>query len=891
MNRNLARVIGSILSTATFVTTGAVAATGGADNDVGALEEIIVTAQHRNEGMQDVPIAMQAFTEAALTQLNITNFDDYVKYLPNVSSASNGPGQSEIYMRGLSAGAQQYQGSGSTGYFPNVAVYLDNQSVQLPTRNLDVYVADLQRIEVLEGPQGTLFGAGAEAGVIRYITNQPKLDKTEATVTGGYSATAHGDPNTAVTAVLNLPLLADRMAVRAVFYDDKRGGYIDNVPATFTRKNTDLGIHYANYPAVNGQCPDGKPNSGWCVPPGSPTMNNYALAGKAINPVSYQGVRAEIYYKFNDDWNALISQTHQTIDAEGVFYQQPYSSDGVKLNPLEVTLFNPTYNKDRFTNTAWTVNGKIGQLSAIYTGGYLDRSSQQMADYTNYSRGLYADYYQCYGPGTGGNAALKSTCYSPSVTWNTVLEHNQHLQHEFRLSTPEDWRLRGIVGAYYETNKIYDQTEWIESTIPPCTSNAPAGSPGNTGCLTPIGTVPGATVGRPGIQAPGVSFYPDALRTTKQTAVFASVDYDLIPKVLTLTVGSRYFRFSNSQVGSLTTSFTCFQQGTPSTGCISSSFNFDTSGLSAVETGSRSRANLTWHLNSDAMLYYTFSQGYRPGSFNQNGGSLHAYGPDGQPQFVVPKGYTSDNLTNNEIGWKTEWFEHRLQWNGAIYQENWNNVQVSFLDPGVAGNVTFDTNGQNFLVRGLETSLIAKVTRNFMLQASGSWNRSKQTNSPALIDENPNSTNYGKPITQTCAPDGSNCTPVTNPFGPIGAPTASSPPLQFTLRGRYDFALGEYLGYAQVGFAHSGHSFTQAGSNPSLADQGFISTTRIRFEDPAFTNIDASIGFSKDAWNTTLYVENLANSNTSLFTNADQYIVAQTPMHPRVIGVKFGYSF
>jgi len=373
--------------------------------------------------------------------------------------------------------------------------------------------------------------------------------------------------------------------------------------------------------------------------------------------------------------------------------------------------------------------------------------------------------------------------------------------------------------------------------------------------------------------------------------VFASVDYDLIPKVLTLTVGSRYFRFSNSQVGSLTTSFTCFQQGTPSTGCISSSFNFDTSGLSAVETGSRSRVNLTWHLNSDAMLYYTFSQGYRPGSFNQNGGSLHAYGPDGQPQFVVPKGYTSDNLTNNEIGWKTEWFEHRLQWNGAIYQENWNNVQVSFLDPGVAGNVTFDTNGQNFLVRGLETSLIAKVTRNFMLQASGSWNRSKQTNSPALIDENPNSTNYGKPITQTCAPDGSNCTPVTNPFGPIGAPTASSPPLQFTLRGRYDFALGEYLGYAQVGFAHSGHSFTQAGSNPSLADQGFISTTRIRFEDPAFTNIDASIGFSKDAWNTTLYVENLANSNTSLFTNADQYIVAQTPMHPRVIGVKFGYSF
>jgi iron complex outermembrane recepter protein len=149
MNPKLACAIAAILGGTSF---GAAApASGSSDAGIGVLEEIIVTAQHRNEGMQDVPIAMQAFTESSLAQLNITNFDDYVKYLPNVSSASNGPGQSEIYMRGLSAGAQQFQGSGSTGYFPNVAVYLDNQSVQLPSRNLDVYVADVNRIEVLEG--------------------------------------------------------------------------------------------------------------------------------------------------------------------------------------------------------------------------------------------------------------------------------------------------------------------------------------------------------------------------------------------------------------------------------------------------------------------------------------------------------------------------------------------------------------------------------------------------------------------------------------------------------------------------------------------------------------------------------------------------------------------
>ena len=128
--------------------------------------------------MQDVPISMQAFTAQSLQQLNVSTLDDYIKFLPNVTTANNGPGQNEVFMRGLSAGSQPSQGSGSTGLWPNVAIYLDNQSGQLPNRNLDVYAADLNRIEVLEGPQGTLFGAGAEAGVIRYITNEPKLDVT-----------------------------------------------------------------------------------------------------------------------------------------------------------------------------------------------------------------------------------------------------------------------------------------------------------------------------------------------------------------------------------------------------------------------------------------------------------------------------------------------------------------------------------------------------------------------------------------------------------------------------------------------------------------------------------------------------------------------------------------
>jgi iron complex outermembrane recepter protein len=852
--------------------------------------EVVVTAQRRSESMQNVPISMQAFTAETLSQLNISTFDDYVKFLPNVTAADNGPGQNEVFMRGLSAGSQASQGSGSTGLWPNVAIYLDNQSGQLPNRNLDVYAADLNRIEVLEGPQGTLFGAGAEAGAIRYITNAPKLDQTSGTVTAGYGVTAGGDPNHNLTAVLNVPLIANTLAVRAVIYDDHHGGYIDNVPATFTRNNTDIGIHYAYYPAVDGACPNGLPNTGWCVPPGSPSLNNAGVIGSNINPVTYEGVRVEALYQINDAWSVLITQMYQDMDAEGVFYQQPNASDGAPLAPLQVTLFNPADDRDKFESTAWTVNGKFGALNAVYTGGYLVRNVDQVGDYTNYARGVFADYYQCYGPGSAANP-LTSTCFSPSATWRSV-ERNEHLQNEFRLSTPDDWRLRAILGAFYENNKLYDQTDWMYKTVPPCTANGAPGTPGNTGCESNIGTFPGATVANPGIQSDNSSFYQDTVRETRQTALFASVDYDLLPKVLTLTAGTRWFRFENSSAGSVTATFGCFQGGLPAAGCLSAySYDLNNEYLTGNETGFKSRGNLTWHITSDAMVYYTFSQGFRPGGFNQNGGSMYAPGTDGVLQYTIPKSYESDKLTNNEIGWKTEFLDHRLQWNGAIYRDTWDNVQIEFFDPGVTGNIFYNTNGQNFLVKGIETSLVGRVITGLTLQGSASWNETRQTNSPALIDTNPLSNNYGKPITQVCNSSGLDCAPIANPFGPVGSPSADAPPMQFSLRGRYEWHFtGGYAPFVQLGVTHNDHSFTQAGSNPTFSP-GVISTSRLRFDLPAYTTYEASVGIAKDAWYATVYGQNLSNSNAATFISTDQFIEAETPLRPRVIGVTLGYTF
>jgi iron complex outermembrane recepter protein len=861
------------------------AATEATDTSSDSIQEITVTAQRRTENLQNVPISIQALTAETLTQLSVTTFDDFVRYLPNVYLATNGPGQGNIFMRGLSVGAAGSQSSGTIGGFPNVAIYLDEQSGQLPARNLDVYAADLERIEILEGPQGTLFGAGAQAGVVRYITNKPKLDVTEGNVEAGYGVTAHGDPNTDMTAVINLPLISNTLAVRAVIYNDRRGGYIDNVPGTFTRKNSDLGIYYAH-------------NPGGGVPPNSPVINNYSIAGRAINPTTYTGTRVEGLYQINDDWNVLVSQSYQNMDSQGVFYQMPKSSDGVPLDPLEVTLFNNAFDKDKFENTAWTLNGKLpADLKLVYTGGYLVRHVDQIADYTNYARGVYADYYQCYGPGTGyainggkGDPNNAATCTSPSSTWRE-LERNEHLSNEVRVSTPDDWRIRGIAGLFYETNKLFDQTDWLYKNIPNCTSNGAPGTPGNTGCMSDVGTVPGATVENPGVQNDNVAFFEDTQREVKQLAEFLSVDFDILPKVLTVTAGTRHYRFENSFTGSVTGSFDCFEQGAPAGGCIADGTNLNKKNLRFTESGEKSRANLTWHVTPDILAYATWSQGFRPGGFNRQGGPpAYIDGPDGKPQFAIPNEYHSDDLTNYEIGWKSEFLNHRLQWNGAVYQENWDNVQIGFFDPGETSNLAFGTNGQNFRIRGVETSVVARVTEGLTLQGAASWNSSTQTNSPALIDTNPLSVNYGKAITEKCNSAGANCAALNDLFGPIGSPSANSPPLQFNMRARYDWTVNSYNAFVQFGGQHTAHSYTQSGNDPSISANG-INTTLLRFENPAYSTFDASFGVAKDAWATHLFIQNLTNKETSLFTNTAQFVVAQTALRPRIIGVKFTYKF
>lgn len=823
------------------------------------LGEIIVTAQHRSQNIQNVPIAIQAITSANLKQMQVQNFDDLLNHIPNVTAASYGAGQSTVIIRGLYS-----DGAG----WSNVATYLDQQSGQAPGENLDIYAADITRIEVLEGPQGTLFGAGAEAGVIRYITNKPVLDATEGKLNAGYAWTTGGRPSTNVDATINIPVIKDTLALRGVVYDATRGGYINNIPSTFARAATDHNI--VDY-------------FGGVVPPNSGPINNYAVAKRDFNPVTYKGARIEALYKVNDDWNVLLMDMTQDIEADGVDWVEAYDGQGHALPDLSVAQFNPDWHKDYFNDTQLTINGRIEALKLVYIGGYLTRHYTTEQDYTNYSRGYYASYYQCNYPGypfkanaaggitpTPGSAGY---CYSPSgyYTEDTSLRHPTQ---ELRISTPDDWRVTGTLGFYWERDSEHLNENWFYGTDPNFYPIGPPTIDPATGAYYPV------TSNDPSVRPKGDSYFDDITYRYTQKASFLSLSYHVIPQRLTLSVGTRYYRIDDSEVGSNVGSFGCKIYGpytgvappdpcvsTPVTGVLSNFNNLNAKHLNKTYSGFTSRASVMWHVTPDVMLYYTWSQGFRPGGFNRAVPNFSTSSPL-YGVWHVPISYSPDTLTNNEFGWKTDLFDHRVRVDGAVYQENWNKVQLSIFDPGVTGDISFTTNGPNYRVRGATIHADALLGWGFRVSAGAAVNSSAVISNLSLRESN------GQPIPQSL-----------NPFGPLGSPLAQSPPFKGNILLRDDFALGNYDAYWQIGATHTGGAYSTT---------NYLSTTlqgnSERFYEPSYSTWNAAAGISKGDWTVTFYGKNLGNSRGQVFANYDQYVKSVTIIRPRTYGVQFSYA-
>ena len=875
--------------------------------------EVIINASRREENFQDVPIAIQTMTGNQLSQLGVSTFDDLLQYTPNVTYSGNGPGTGNVFIRGMGFVGAGNQSQSTIAPFPNVAFYLDEQSLQFPARNNDVYLVDMARVEVLEGPQGMLYGGGAQAGVIRYITNKPNLAARSGEFNAGYGLTAGGGPNTSLNAMLNLPLIKDTLAVRAVFFSEHRGGYISNVPAT-------IAFAPGSVPAVAG---------------GNPTANNAALLASDINPVIYQGVRLSALYQRGDDWNLLIQQNYQDMNADGYFYAYPFGPDGTALRPYEITAFNPAFNKDRYESTAWALNGRLGDLRVVYNGSYLVRHIEAQQDYSNYLRSGKGSYYSCIGPGAGyfnartfpllASHALQ--CYPPLGHWNDSVR-NQHQSHELRVSAGEEHRLRALAGAYWEKFVIDDDMNFDYLAIPQCNTQAQvAAALAGTGpdCLSAVGPVPGSFASDPTLRTnQNNGFGEDVQRGYRQYGFFVSLDFDLIPKMLTLAGGARRYHYDEFEHGSE------WYSESSSRGYILDHLNGQCTAqvqlglcgfpinLEQSESGFSSRANLTWHITPDIMTYYTFSQGYRPGGFNRtpslpgqvlglNGVGAYCGAASTDPrclpggslfevnsfQALHPVGYHSDRLTDNELGLKSELLGHRLLLNAAVYRMNWNHAQSLVFDPQHLTAAVWVDNGPDYTIRGVEAQLTARVIEGLTLQAAGSWNSARQANDPCLVSAGvtPHTPNNPTPAGQCITVVGG--LPYTSPWALADTSPPFAPPLMFNLRARYDWSAGSWHPFVVVSAGHIATMSNAPASFPTASQPAGNPATAVvlRYTIPAYTIYEASVGVARDNWTAQIIGSNLSNAYASTNITSGPFVTAEVPLRPRVLMALFGYRF
>jgi outer membrane receptor protein involved in Fe transport len=671
---------------------------------VAQIEEITVTATKRATELQDTPIAIQALGQEKLDELNIANFDDYVKYLPNVNAAGRGPGQSFIYIRGMATDSSDQTSVEIGAPQPTVALYLDEQPVSSGGRNLDLYVTDVERIEVLPGPQGTLFGASSMAGTVRIITNKANYNDFEAGFKASYATTSGGDPSNSVEAYINIPVIDDKFAIRGAFYNAVEGGFIDNV--------------FGENAYLPGMVGFPEPANGWDETADSLVVNNIAFVEDNFNDAVYSGGRISARIALNDDWELIPQYMTQSLDVDGVFDHSPESlarleadSAGSRVvGDLKVQRFFPDYLDDEFDQFSLTVNGRLGALDVVYAGSFLDREVNNSFDYSGYTEvGSYGYYYICQPDYT--------FCGDPTQGMIAHIE-NERSTHEFRVSYAEGEMIQFVAGVFLDDVQTKVDTNFYVA--------------GSYGFFAPNTPHSQSTVFNPNPRAQGITFMNDAIRDEEQIALFGEVTFNVSDQ-FAVTVGARNYDIETSLVGSSNFATLCPNVPEPCTaaddGDGGRSYDVIFAGnLPLKEDDTVLKATVSYQPNDDMLFFATWSEGFRPGGFNRNSG--------------VPPTYVSDEMTNMEFGWKTTLANETVRFNGSIYKLDWDNMQIGVTDFANFGVLTFVLNAADAEITGFEGDLTWYPNDNWRLAAAWSFNDTEMVRVP--------------PFTTNIAPEGSN---------------------------------------------------------------------------------------------------------------------------------------
>jgi len=786
---------------------------------------IFVTATRRQENLQDVPVAITALGTQTLEQLQVDDFSDYAQLVPSLSSNQLAPGFNQVYFRGVASG----ENANHSASLPSVGTYLDEQPITTTTGALDLHIYDIARVEALAGPQGTLYGASSQAGTVRIITNQPDTSGFYGELNGELNSVAHGDFGHTLEGFVNAPVTSN-IALRVVGWYRHDAGFIDNVPGTIT------------------------------FPTSGIVFNNSDLVEDDYNDVDTYGARAALRIELNDSWTVTPTIMAQRQRSHGYF------GDESGLPEFQVQQFNPEFSRDRWYQAALTINGQIGSVDLTYAGAYMQRQIDSRSDYVDYAyfydalAGYGAYFYDNNGDLVNPNQYIIA---DDSFT---------RLTQELRFTTPAERPVRLVAGAFYQRQTHNIEQNYIVDDIADSI------------------TVPGTASN---------IWLTKQLRVDRDYGVFGELAVDVLPR-LTLTGGGRLYHYDNTLVGffgysdgfsgstGVSQCFTTTGQrlaqnpggtlvepvvdGSPCTN-LGEFINGEVLPRRTSSTGIIHRLNLTYHVNDDVLVYGTWSRGYRPGGINRRG-TLPPYG--------------ADFITNYELGLKTTFANGRLNFNAALYQLDWDNIQLSFLGQN---GLTEIRNAGNARIRGVEFELFGRPTHGLTFSIGGSYNDAKLTQPFCLI------ANDAFDCTLDVDLDGDGVPEENEQLAPPGTRLPLTAHFKGNARARYEFPLSPSMeGHVQISAAYEGRRTRDL---RTLQRQIYGN-----LDD--YLSVDLSAGFESGPWTAQIFARNIFDSRveTGRFIQCLEVtcgdpdglttrggITYTTLGRPRTLGIRVGRRF
>ena len=713
-----------------------------------ALEEIVVTATRREESISRVPISITAINQDAIDQKGIKDFSDIVRFTPGVAFDSSQTNQ--ISIRGISSSG----GSGTTG------IYIDDTPIQV--RNLGfnsddtlVKLFDLDRVEVLRGPQGTLFGAGSEGGTVRYITVQPSLTETSVYAKGETSYTEGGAPSYESGLAVGTPVVDGVFGIRFSAWYRRDGGWIDRIDPT-TLQLVDANANRDGTAALR-------------------------LAG---------------LWQPNDAIRVMPSILYQNSQRNDVtIYWPEYSNPGANSYVSADPTARP--EPDVFYLPALNVQADLGPTRLISTTSYFHRDEISGYDGTLYNLGYYQSQLPAYGnaagmaafpllDGSGVHLPPGLTDYrSPASVTNT----QRNLTQEFRLqSTDPAARVSWTAGVFYSLDRQFSLEE-IHDPMADTLFNQLFGYPIADFFGTPLN--PNGT----SVLPMGDSYFNQLLSFDRQIAGFGEVNFK-VTDTLKLTAGVRVSKDSYS-IESLS-------GGPQNSGTRAGT-------QSNSENPVTPKAGIEWQADPNDLYYFTYSKGFRPGGGNPS----IPYDPTFQNPTVgctqdfenlglkngAPATFKSDTVQSFEVGAKNN-FDNRIRLATSVYYIKWNNIQEDVVPP--ICQIQFTENLGNAVSKGFDLQADFQVTDAFSLESAFGFTDARYTTSTYI-----GPVHTGLPV--VAAGDAI--------AGPNGIGTGYSiPPYSITLGPEYKFKAFAHESYVRADWEYlAGDKWLHASQDPNTS--------------------------------------------------------------------------